>query len=89
VYVHHFTMVREDDADVLTKAKTSTIGDGRDEPTDFRAWRERVWPAIPNVTNFHYNRGSEHVWRSISTITLDDLPVAARATARKVISSCS
>jgi hypothetical protein len=73
VFAHHFTAVKYKEEDVFKKCITSTLGDGA-TLVDMEKWKREVWANIPNVSNFHYNRGSEHIWKGIIKVGIEDLP---------------
>lgn len=78
VYVHHITAVRDREEDVFKKFFTSSIGDGNVPMVDMNLWKKEVWDKIPDVQNFHYNCGSEKVWKGIEVISDEQLPLSLR-----------
>lgn len=79
VYFHHFSMVRATDEEIKEKMLLSAKADGNVQIVD--NWFENTWHKIPNVENFHYNKGFETCWQGIEKIGVNDLPFLARTSA--------
>jgi predicted O-methyltransferase YrrM len=70
IVFHHFTYVRESEADLRDKFQTTSSQEKiPSDPT----WWERVWPGLPAGRNLHMTPGFEHCWREIKV--LPDVPV--------------
>lgn len=65
VWFHHFTYVRQDEAEIA--AKLSATASQEDAPSD-PAWTANVWPNLPLGTNLHMTRGCEHCWPGIKIL---------------------
>lgn len=75
---HHFTYVRETEAAVFAKIKTSTIGDGC-ETVDLEKWRREKWDQLPDAVDLHTTVGMAHSWRRVTEISPYELPECVRA----------
>ncbi|GAH43564.1 unnamed protein product [marine sediment metagenome] len=75
VFMHHFSYVRSSEDAILEKMQYLSLGDKDDY---HKNWFEKYWEKIPNVHNFHPTIGEESSWKSLETVTLNDLPLAVR-----------
>lgn len=73
---HHFTYVRETEADLRLKFATSASEDRYPSNPE---WWDTVWPKLPEGTNIHPTQGCEHCWPAIRVIQPEDLPPAVLA----------
>jgi len=75
LYFHHFTYVRQDEASVFAKIRTSAIGDIASN-VDLDAWRRDKWDQLPFAVNLNTTVGYESSWARVVPVSRLDMPLA-------------
>ncbi len=68
---HHFTYVRNTDADLRLKFDTTS---SQERYPSNPEWWDTVWPNLPEGWNLHMTRGCEDCWPEVKVLTLGQLP---------------
>lgn len=78
LFFHHFTYVRDNEADIFEKIQTSLIGDQDDVPqtqlVDIEKWKEKKWKNITRCSNLHTTKNFEPSWERVMRIKKNELP---------------
>ncbi len=72
VYFHHFTYVREDEAEIAVKLKTT---ESQDKAGSSASWMDTVWPRLPLGCDLHMAKGWESAWREIKVLDCSPMPL--------------
>jgi len=76
VFMHHFTLVRNNINIIKHKIQLSNIGDGGPS-VNINKWLINKWDKLgadPTVSDFHISKNFERSWKGIIKITKQDLP---------------
>jgi 2-polyprenyl-3-methyl-5-hydroxy-6-metoxy-1,4-benzoquinol methylase len=87
VFMHHFTLVRNNIRTIEHKIRLSSIGDGNPN-VDMQDWFTNKWEKLgndPSVRNFHISKNYERSWRSLVKVTKNDLPEVFRLSNKPII----